>query len=82
MTEQLHSLTHVNNLYYLDFAYDALPENLWDKPFNNLEILYKKQIKLGDTIKCFYTYDEINNYHIVTIKSEDLQTVHSIVKIF
>ena len=73
---------HVNNLYYLDFAYDALPENIWDKQFNNLEIIYKKQIKLGDTIKCFYTYDEIKNHHIVTIKSEDLQTVHSIVKIF
>lgn len=73
---------HVNNLYYLDFAYDTLPENIWDKQFNNLEIIYKKQIKLGDTIKCFYTYDEIKNYHIVTIKSEDLQIVHSIVKIF
>lgn len=73
---------HVNNLYYLDFALDALPEDLWNKSFENLEIIYKKQIKLGDTIKCFYTYDEINGNHIVTIKSEDLQTVHAMVKIF
>lgn len=73
---------HVNNLYYLDFAYDALPEKIWQQNFKNLEIIYKKQIKLNDTIKCFYSYDKINKQHIVTIKSEDLQTVHSIVKIF
>ena len=73
---------HVNNLYYLDFAYDALPKELLDKDFNNIEILYKKQIKLDDTIKCFYAYDESNNDHIVTIKSEDLNIVHSIIKFY
>ena len=68
---------HVNNLYYLDFAYDSLPKELWDKDFNNIEIIYKKQIKLDDTIKCFYAYNENTNQHIVTIKSEDLSIVHS-----
>lgn len=73
---------HVNNLYYLDFAYDALPQDIWKQHFQNLEILYKKQIKLGDTIKCFYSYNETSKQHIVTIKSEDLKTIHSIIKIF
>ena len=71
---------HVNNLYYLDYAYDSLPKNLWNVPFDNIEIIYKKQIKLNDTIKCFYAYD--NNQHIVTIKSEDLSVVHAIVKFY
>lgn len=73
---------HVNNLYYLDFAYDALPKELLDKDFNNIEIIYKKQIKLDDTIKCFYAYDENTNHHIVTIKSEDLSIVHSSIKFY
>lgn len=73
---------HVNNLYYLDFAINALPENIWNQPFANLEIIYKKQIKLNETIKCFYSYNEINKQHIVTIKSSDLKTIHSIIKIF
>lgn len=71
---------HVNNLYYVDFAYDALPEELLNNSFDNIEIIYKKQIKLNDKIKCFYAYDEAQNQHIVTIKSEDLNTLHSILK--
>ncbi len=71
---------HVNNLYYLDFAFDALPNDLWQVYFDNIEIIYKKQIKLDDTIKCFYAYD--NNQHIVTIKSEDLSVVHAIIKFY
>lgn len=73
---------HVNNLYYLDFAYDALPKELWDKDFNNIEVIYKRQIKLGDTIKCFYAYDKINEQHIITIKSEDLSIIHSTIKFY
>lgn len=71
---------HVNNLYYLDFAYDALPSEFWNKDFDNIEIIYKKQIKLDDTIKCFYAYNESTKQHIVTIKSEDLSVVHAMVK--
>lgn len=36
---------HVNNANYLDIAYDVLPEDL-STNFENLEIYYKKQIKL------------------------------------
>lgn len=36
---------HVNNVNYLEFAYDAFPENT-KVDFNNIEIYYKKQIKL------------------------------------
>ena len=73
---------HVNNLYYLDFAYDALPNEFCDKYFDNIEILYKKQIKLEDTIKCFYAYNENTKQHVVTIKNEDLSIVHAIIKLY
>ena len=73
---------HVDNLYYIDYAYDALPSKLWNKNFENLEIIYKKQIVFGDTIKCFYNYDEISNIHTITIKNDTLDTVHSIVKLW
>lgn len=70
---------HVNNIHYVEYAYDALPSQV--KPdFNNLEIFYKKQIKLGETISCYYKQEE--NSHIVAIKSQDGNTLHAILKSF
>ena len=37
-------------------------------------------LSLGDKIVCFYTKE--NNKHIVTIKSEDEQTLHAIVELY
>lgn len=38
---------HMHNLYYLDLAYDAMPEEAYNKrPFNNIRISYKKEIML------------------------------------
>ena len=48
--------------------------------YNNIEIIYKTQIKLGDKIVCLYTKEE--NKHIVTIKSEDEKTLHAIVELY
>lgn len=73
---------HVDNLYYLDYAYDTLPSELYNKEFNNIEIIYKKQLLLGDLIKCFYSYDNSSNSHIVTIKNKSLDIIHAIVKFF
>lgn len=73
---------HVNNLFYLDFAYSSLPEEVYNNRFdlNNIEITYKKEIKLGDTIKCKYVLE--NNKHIVVICSEDEKTVHAIINLY
>ena len=40
--------------------------------------MYKKEIKLYDTIKCFYSFDD--NFHYITIKSEDEKILHGIIK--
>lgn len=70
---------HVNNLNYIDFAIEALPNNVYDHlSFSNIDVMYKKQCLLGDKIRCLYSYSN-NNEHIITIKSADLSTLHAIV---
>ena len=72
---------HVHNLYYLDFAYEALPEEIYENcEFNNIEIMYKKQIKLNNEIKCLYTKEQEQS--IVTIKSADNKLLHAIIKLY
>lgn len=71
---------HVNNLYYLDYAFQALPEDVYNNTdFTEIEILYKKQLKVNEKIKCFYK--EEDDYHTVIIKNEDESCVHAIVKV-
>ena len=72
---------HMHNLYYLDLAYEALPEDVYnnERPFNDVRIMYKKEIKLGDTVKCKYTKRE--NKHVVVIQSEDGKFLHSIIEL-
>lgn len=70
---------HVHNLYYLDLAYETLPEEVYNlRPFNEIQIMYKKEIKLGETVICQYAYNE--NKHIVVIKSKDEKTLHAIIE--
>lgn len=72
---------HVNNLNYIDFALETIDEDIFNNTtFNNLEIVYKKEIKLKENIKCYYSFED--NKHIVTIKSNDDSTVHAIVKLY
>lgn len=70
---------HMHNTTYLDLAYEALPEDVYlNNKFNNIEIMYKKEIKFGETVKCLYSM--VNDEHFVTIKSEDEKVLHAIVK--
>ncbi len=73
---------HVNNLNYLDFAYEALPEDVYvNNSFSNVEIMYKHEAKLGDTLSIFYSCSE-NNEHIITIKDQERKNIHAIVKLY
>lgn len=72
---------HMHNLNYLSLAYEVLPENVYySTECNNIEIMYKKGIKLGETVKCLYSY--VDGAHIVTIKSKNENTLYSIVKLY
>lgn len=72
---------HMNNLVYLKLANEILPEEVYfGEELNNLRITYKHQIRLGETVKIYYTMEE--NKHIVTIKNKDESKVHAIVEIW
>lgn len=69
---------HMHNIYYINLAYMALPEDVYElRPFNNIRISYKREIKMGDTVKCKYMSE--NGKHIVTICSADESKVHSVI---
>ena len=73
---------HVNNLNYLDYAYEALPEDVFSNiNFSNVEIMYKHEAKLGDIISVFYSHTEKDEY-IITIKDEEKKNLHAIVKLY
>ncbi len=72
---------HVNNLHYIDYALETLPEEIYDShEFDNIEIHYKKEIKYKDKINCYYTFE--NNKHIIVIKNEDDSILHSVIKLY
>lgn len=61
---------HVNNIAYLKVAYEILPYEIYnEKTFDNIRITYKKEIKYGEKVDCYY--NQKGNKHIITIKSED-----------
>ncbi len=71
---------HMHNLCYLDVAYETLPYDIYKNThFNNVEIMYKRSARLGDTLKCFYS--NIGNEYFVTIKSFDEKNLHCIIKL-
>lgn len=72
--------SHMHNLYYLDLAYEVLPEEVYaQRPFDNIRITYKKEIKLGDTINC--KYKKQDNKNIVVITDEEDKIVHAIISL-
>ena len=69
---------HLHNIYYMDIAYSILPEG--KEEFDNFEVTYKKEIKLGEKVKVLY--EEIDGVSYVTIKSNDEKELHSIIKLW
>ena len=70
---------HMHNIHYLELAYETLPEDVYIKrPYDNIRITYKKEIKLGDVITCNYVFKD--NKHIVVLKNED--TINSVVELW
>ena len=70
---------HMHNLNYIELANEALPEEVYKGAlFNDVKITYKKEIKLGDTVKCKYSF--IDDKHIVVVKSRDEKVLHAIIE--
>ena len=72
---------HMHNLNYVDLANEALPEEAYNNGnLNNIRITYKKEIKLGETVKCKYSF--VDGKHFVVIKSQDNKTIHALVELY
>lgn len=71
---------HMHNLYYLDLAYEALTQESYEKrPFDNIRIMYKKEIKLGDTVICKYA--KAGNKNVVVIEGQDTNVLHAVIEL-
>ena len=71
---------HLHNIYYLDIAKEALPEEIGiSNELNYFEIMYKKEIKLGENVKAIYAKND--DFHYVTIKNEDESIIHAIIRL-
>lgn len=69
---------HMHNLYYLDLAYETLPEEVYLKrPFNEIRISYKKEITLNEKLIC--KYKQVEDENIISIYSEDETILHAII---
>ena len=71
---------HVNNLNYLDLAYEILPKDIYEQDLKNIRITYKHQIEPGETVNISYTIQEGKN--IITIKTQNKENLHAIVEIW
>lgn len=70
---------HMHNLNYIELANEALPEEVYRGAlFNEVRITYKKEIKLGETVKCKYTFE--NDKYIIVVKSQDETVTHAIIE--
>ena len=65
---------HVNNLIYLEYARDALPEPLQLRDFREVVVHYHRQLLLGDTFHGYY--EKTRDGHLVQICGEDPRHVH------
>ena len=71
---------HMNNVFYLDLADLALPDEVYAKEESKeFEIMYRQAIKYGETVKCFY--GETEDAHIVTVK-DAAADIRAIIKLF
>ena len=72
---------HMNNIHFLDFVYDTLPEDEFEKPeFKNVRISYKNEIKYGNKIRSFYKKQD--GKCVVVLKDEEESKVYSIVELY
>jgi len=71
---------HLHNIYFMDIANEVLPMEIYkNAEFNNIRMMCKKEIKLGDTVKVFY--DVNDKEHTIVIKNETEDCLHAIIKL-
>lgn len=71
---------HLHNIYFMDIANEVLPMEVYkNADFHSIQMMCKKEIKLGDTVKVFYQVE--NGEHVVVIKNENEKCLHGIIRL-
>ena len=71
----------MHNLNYMDLANEALPDEVYKKgQLNNVRITYKREIKLGEVVKCKYSF--VDGKHVVVVKSNDESVLHALIEMY
>ncbi len=60
---------HMNNIRYLDYALEALPEEVFRRLPATVEITFRRQLLLGTPFRCLYSVTE-DGRHQVEIQSD------------
>ena len=72
---------HMNNVYYAEMAEMSIPEEKIDGfAAPQFDIFYRKEIKCGQTVRCFYVEEE--DGYTVAVKSADGETLHAQIKLY
>ena len=70
---------HVNNAAYILIGEEIIPEEIFSKfNYNNIEIMYKTESKLGEIVKVQYKKISESEFTIY-ISSEDENTIHCVI---
>ena len=70
---------HLNNANYLEVVQNILPRDLCENLHKyNFEVVYKKEIPLGEEVDCFYKNNE-QTFEVV-FKNKNTQELHAAIK--
>lgn len=67
---------HVNNLHYLDYAIEALPQTVYEHLPPKVEISFRRQILQGTKIRCLYTLLEDGKHQVEIQSAPDGKVTH------
>lgn len=71
---------HMHNLNYLELAYEILPKEIYDDcELDNVRITYKREVCLGETVKCKYSC--IDEKHIIVVTDLNEKVLHAIIEL-
>lgn len=72
---------HMNNTRYLTLAQYAFLNNGLEFPeYDSFEIMYKREVKRGDTVKCFISEDDKG--FTIAVKSADENILHTLLHFY
>ena len=70
---------HVNNIHYLDYALEALPQEVFDRLPGTVEVAFRRQILEGTPIRCLYTLTEDGRHQVEIQSGGEKVTRHAFV---